>query len=468
MNTTSITPQLAYKNLGQRHIQHALAVLPKVIAIHLAEVPPQYAPSVLRSAAQLRQQVSLVPIPSTALIPQDSTLDTVAHVVNGLSATSLALSQGAPTDSVARVLQRAAAISTGRPMTGDPVAPSSDPLLAQVASTVATSCPELAQDDPEFARAAEEVRAWYDCHVHSRYLGGSVLDGIRGIAQEIAGVFSTKKDLQGDYTRALYRYNRDQSDERAQALYKAAATLVSYLQTNYPDDDLLSDSELVGYAKLYSGSTEDISDRIEDAKDRADDTSDMEGGSGSGANEQKQKEESGSGGDGGRGRDAVSGISHTEDIPETVAILKHLASTSSLRSQELAAKARQDYVTAYRISAALAWLTCDDAIISQCYSAYPPDYITPSSLFTWAVGVAKLLAASSQALANQLQSISIPGAQDFSNLSITIENSGGRRGTDREPSATDSRRDRAEGESGSLHANQEGPSLESEISGSPA
>lgn len=382
--------ELKYSNTGQSQIAHAAEVIPQIISVLLAELPPSMRSSALAKASRAYKGAA---VPLSTLFPSSMSQDQIAQIYNGLVAMLQALGMGGPADSVQSVVARASSIASGQPFAGDPTSATADVPAVLAIAQLATSSPSLRGKSPDLdalCDQAEQLYQLYDCYNHPRYLGGSIFDGLKMVGQEIAGIFSEKKDLQGDYTRAKYRYERDPTAERKATLTDAANSLYSYLVKHDKDDDLLQDRNFL--ADVTISADEAISERAD------------AGGTGTGAQDpdqhatQQTNDSSRATGlvpDAPKHGDAVqdpSGQTHPSrqdgaiPIPNPADIVSALQSTLASASSGQA-QAIRDAATStdarVRLSAALFWLTAPTSITSVVAPVAVPQTPTLRSLLRW-------------------------------------------------------------------------------------
>lgn len=417
-------PSSTYERVSKQQQQHAQSILGPLIGAILTEVPRSGRSAILRSALNSTDRLQGSAFPISPLIPKNLTAAEVRDIWDGMASTLMAASLSNPSQTLGGVLKTAASLATGKPMSGDPETSCQVPL----SSVVNAACASGYQDpaDPSFNKAIRDIAAYYDCAMHKSYLGGSVIDGIRGVAQEIAGVFSKKKDLQGDYTRAKYKYDRDpSSSQRATDLADAAKILVSYLQSERPNDKLLSDAVLSSWATKSTLSDDQaetawrVSDKASDV-DAVEDSQDGGESGGSDGSGSKKDSSTGDRSDSTSGKtDNTSdkdllpkGISHTEDIPEVLEILRSLVESASKKASDASITQRTSSLTSYRTAAALAWLTAGDDLIALCLGCEVPSAPDALNMFDWCYAVARVLSKYSEEAATKLANINLLTPED--------------------------------------------------------
>lgn len=372
-------------------IRHAADVLPSIIAALLSEVPQTMRATILARVAANYTREPVVPI--STLFPSRCSPDMVKQIYNGLASMLQAIGMGGPTDNMSVILSRASSIASGQPFTGDPAAPTEDVTIPVAVSQLANSSAHLRGKSAkldELLDQAEQLAKVYDCYSHSRYLGGSIFDGLRAVGQEIAGVFSEKKDLQGDYTRAQYRYKRDPTDERLATLHDAANALYSYLIKHDPQDDLLQDKNFLADVTITPEEATDSQQELDLNKDAKD-------GRGNEAPAEDGQEKRDRGGEPDRVIPDTRGDSSALDPVSAVSALQDALQQAISSSHDFGERAARSASARTRLAAALFWLNAPESVIHQLIPVTIPQSVTSRSLLRWCQDIIQALSLGSLA-----------------------------------------------------------------------
>jgi hypothetical protein len=154
----------------------------------------------------------------------------IANIIRGLADMGLAVGTSRPDQTLARVAQKAVAIASRSPMSGD--VDDDSPSLAMAACSLASMRPGcFSQDELD---AAREIAKMYDCAKHVRYMGGGPKI-VRSLGAVLEDAPSLEDKLRANYNN-LRTARSDGSDgasegQPGEELTRAANALLVYLMS---------------------------------------------------------------------------------------------------------------------------------------------------------------------------------------------------------------------------------------------